>query len=75
MRITFGKHRDEDITDVPTSYLAWLEEQEWLHGKFPELAKEVQHELRRRQGDVSSLGRVKSADELRVPEGYDDDLE
>jgi uncharacterized protein (DUF3820 family) len=27
MKITFGKHKGEDIADVPTSYLDWLLEE------------------------------------------------
>ncbi len=55
MILTFGKYRGEDIVDVPIGYLEWLEEQDWLR---EELREEVQFEIQRRGGDVTSLGRA-----------------
>jgi len=74
MTIPFGKHRGEHVVDCPTGYLTWLDIQEWVRDRFPELAAEVKHELKRRLGDVSSLGRVKSAAE-RDPVEVGDDYE
>jgi hypothetical protein len=34
----FGKHKDQDLTEIPKSYLCWLRRQEWL-GEW--LAKET----------------------------------
>lgn len=43
MRMPFGKHKDEELTDIPKSYLCWLRRQEWL-GAW--LAKEIDSVLR-----------------------------
>lgn len=53
MKLNFGKHKDEDITDIPTRYLKWLEEQDWIDES---LRRELNHEIERREGDRSSLG-------------------
>lgn len=31
MRLAFGRHKDELIENVPTEYLSWLLERDWLH--------------------------------------------
>ena len=54
MKLLFGKFRGEDLCDVEIGYLRWLDEQEWLSA---ELREEVEFEIARREGDVSSLGR------------------
>jgi uncharacterized protein (DUF3820 family) len=54
MTLPFGKHKGEDIVDVPLDYLQWLEEQDWLQA---DLRERVQFEIKRRTGDVTSLGR------------------
>lgn len=54
MKLSFGKHRGEDLCDVDSGYLKWLEEQDWISS---ELREEVQFEIARREGDISSLGR------------------
>jgi uncharacterized protein (DUF3820 family) len=55
MEMPFGKYKGEDITDVPTDYLSWLEEQDWIREP---MRKAVQFELERRSSDISSLGRI-----------------
>ncbi len=73
MTIPFGKaHRGEHVVDCPTGYLTWLDEQDWVRDRFPELGAEVEYELARRSGDISSLGRVKSAAERDPVELVDD---
>lgn len=54
MKLPFGKHKGEDITDVPTQYLCWLEIQDFIR---QDLREAVQFEIRRRRSDVTSLGR------------------
>lgn len=51
----FGKHKGEDICDIPIDYLKWLEEQDWMNERF---RKDVQFEIERRTGDRSSMGRI-----------------
>jgi len=55
VKLTFGKYKGEELHEVPISYLMWLEEQDWVR---PDLRKDLQYEIARRTGDVSSLGRV-----------------
>lgn len=52
--LRFGKHKGEDILDVPLDYLKWLDTQDWIDSS---LRKEVEHEIKRRESDRSSLGR------------------
>lgn len=47
--IPFGKYRGEPIEEVPSGYLTWLLEQEWLDG---EVADIVRDELGERFGIV-----------------------
>lgn len=54
MHIPFGKHKGEDTSDVPISYLRWLEEQDWISDA---LREDCQYEIERREGDRSSFGR------------------
>lgn len=54
MKLTFGKYKGEDLLDVPLDYIKWLEEQNWIQD---DLRKECQFEIKRREGDVTSLGK------------------
>ena len=54
VRLAFGKYKGEDIVDVDLGYLKWLEEQDWIN---PDLREAIQFEIKRRTGDVTSLGR------------------
>lgn len=56
MIMSFGKHKGEYLEDIEVSYLKWLEGQDWLK---PDLREAVQFEIERREGDVTSLGKVK----------------
>ena len=56
MILAFGKYKGEHIEDVDLDYLKWLEEQRWLRD---DLRAALQHEITRREGDITSLGRVK----------------
>lgn len=55
MILPFGKHKGEDIADVDTGYLKWLEQQEWIR---EEMREDVQFEIERRTGDRPGMGRV-----------------
>jgi len=44
----FGKHRGEPIHSIERSYLEFLLEQDWFEKKFPELCKDVEAHLTRR---------------------------
>ena len=55
MRMTFGKYKGSDILDVPLDYLQWLEQQDWIR---PEQRKEINFEIERRTGNITSLGKV-----------------
>ena len=39
-RMTFGKHKDKLLSDVPASYLLWVFDQDWIT-KFPDLEEYV----------------------------------
>ncbi|MDY0314760.1 MAG: DUF3820 family protein [Bacteroidales bacterium] len=45
----FGKHKDEDIEDVPTSYLQWLVGEDWFRTQYPKGYKAVLSELKYRK--------------------------
>jgi uncharacterized protein (DUF3820 family) len=45
MRIFFGKYNGQDLEDIPTTYLVWLSEQEWIEEKYPELMIETENEI------------------------------
>lgn len=49
----FGKHKGEHIEDVPTSYIRWLLDQDWLADKFPDLvdACQIESEYRKMWGE------------------------
>lgn len=53
--LPFGKHKGEDIVDVPLPYLKWFEE------NIPEmptaLRTAINFEIGRREGNVTSQGR------------------
>lgn len=38
--MSFGKHRGEQIEDVPPSYLLWLLEQDWIV-KYPDILRYI----------------------------------
>ena len=56
MRLWFGKHKGEDIMDVPLQYLKWMEEE--FSDLTEDQREEINHEIERREGDRSSMGRV-----------------
>jgi uncharacterized protein (DUF3820 family) len=60
MTLPFGKHKGEDLRDVPLDYLKWIESQDWLKD---EMREEVQFEINRRSGDRPGMGKV-----VRKPE-------
>lgn len=45
IKLPFGGRKGELVADVPNDYLIWLEEQEWVANKFPELFKQIQIEI------------------------------
>ncbi len=56
MTLRFGKYKDSDTSDpdVPTSYLIWLEEQDWVND---ELREDLNLEIERRTSNRSSIGK------------------
>src|SRR5262249_12945804 len=61
----FGRHRGEDISAIPLSYLTWLHAQDWPK---PNLKRAVARELHRRQIDEMERQSKAWAD------AWDDDL-
>jgi hypothetical protein len=55
MILTFGKHSGKDTSDVPLSYIKWLEEQDWITDP---LREECQFLINRAEGDRPGAGRV-----------------
>ena len=45
MAFPFGKYKGKLICEAPTSYLHFLQEQDWFIGKFSDIAEQVQIEL------------------------------
>jgi uncharacterized protein (DUF3820 family) len=45
MAFPFGKYKGKLICEVPTSYLHFLQDQDWFIGKFKDMAEQVQIEL------------------------------
>jgi len=56
MKLVFGKYKGEDITDVPITYLKWLEEN--IEDMSQVFRDEINYEIQRREGDITSLGKV-----------------
>ena len=56
MRMPFGKHKGEDLTDVPLDYLKWAEENLQIDIL---LRREINHEIERREGDRPGKGIVR----------------
>lgn len=48
-KMPFGKHKDDDIGDIPTSYLRWLRDEADLEDGW--LSRAVRHELDLRDAD------------------------
>lgn len=61
MKLPIGKYKNQDVADVPLEYLRWFEE----NIRMPNtLRAAINHEIERRTGDRSSLGRVVSQEEV-----------
>ena len=58
MKMPFGKFKGEDICDLETSYLKWIEEN--IDRLDPNLRAEINHEIERREGDRPGKGFEKS---------------
>lgn len=48
MKMPFGKYRDEELEDIPTSYLEWCLRELELSD---DLAEEMENQLRMRAGE------------------------
>lgn len=46
----WGKHKGEELDDIPTGYLTWLLSQTDIDNTNPELAQEAQNQLDAREG-------------------------
>lgn len=56
MRLSHGKYSGMELHEIKDlGYLKWLEEQSWISQR---LREDLQFEIKRREGDASSLGRV-----------------
>jgi hypothetical protein len=64
MKMPFGKHKGEDLTDIPIHYLKWIEELD-LQNNF-DLRSAINHEIERREGDRSSLGYEKPKGKINL---------
>ena len=42
----FGKHKGTSVAELPSSYLRWLEGEDWFEEKHENLLEVVQQELR-----------------------------
>ena len=46
MRISFGKYATQEIELIPSGYLTWLLEQDWMHEKkHEELLEAIEYEM------------------------------
>jgi len=46
MRITFGRYSGKEIGEIPSGYLTWLLEQDWMYeDKKAELLEAIEHEM------------------------------
>lgn len=43
-KMPFGKHKGQDLDDVPASYLLWFYEQDWAM-QYPEVLKYVKKNI------------------------------
>lgn len=50
MKIGFGKHKGQELEDLPTSYLEWLAEELQPMGPRAKLVEEVLNQLKMREG-------------------------
>lgn len=57
MKLPFGKYKGHDTQDpeVPTHYLAWLEEQDFIR---PKMRADLQAELKNRSDNRPGAGKV-----------------
>ena len=46
VRLYFGKFTQQALEDIPSSYLRWVDQQEWFHTKYQEEAIAVNLVLR-----------------------------
>lgn len=61
MRLTYGRHKGEDIVDVPLHYLKWMEENVDLS---EQQRRDINFEINRRTGDRPGEGRTVSREEI-----------
>lgn len=46
MRINFGRYKGSEIEEIPSGYLTWLQEQDWMHeDNKTELLEAVEYEM------------------------------
>lgn len=50
MKMPFGKYKDQELDDLPTSYLTWLLSSTDIDRTNPPLAEEAQNQLDAREG-------------------------
>ncbi len=54
IRIPFGKHKDEFLSELGLDYLLWAEE----HNIFPSIQFDITDEIKRRRSGRSSVGKI-----------------
>ena len=46
LRISFGKYKGKQVEEIPSHYLTWLLEQDWMYGeKHKELLEAIEYEM------------------------------
>jgi len=48
-KMPFGKHKDEEITEISDHYLEWVLEQDWAIERYPILLEAIGNELTTRE--------------------------
>lgn len=47
--VPFGKHKGEQVGDLPVSYMRWCLDQEWFEEQYPDLVTAFENEIRFRE--------------------------
>jgi len=61
MKLQYGRHKGQDILDVPVDYLRWMEGNVEL---TPQQRKDINFEIGRRTGDRPGEGRTVPQEEI-----------
>jgi uncharacterized protein (DUF3820 family) len=50
MKMPYGKYKNNEIDDIPTSYLIWMLTNTNINQQYPSVAEEMQNQLDAREG-------------------------